>query len=190
MTADRIQPGKSWLLGKRGMNILVGQISEDEGLTVHHLYPEGEPGLAGDESRLVGRPVLDLKAARDGDRIKLAGTVKATVEIECDRCLTPLSVPVDQSFDLLYVPPTRPGTAHDEKELGEDDLSVSFYQGQTIDLDDLVREQIELALPMGRICAEDCRGLCPQCGLNLNREQCDCSNEEIDPRWAGLKDLQ
>lgn len=190
MIANRIQPGKSWLLGKRGMIIFVSQISEDEGLTVQHLYPEGEPGLAGDESRLVGRPALDLKATRDGDRITLTGRVKAAVEIECDRCLSPLSVPVDQSFDLLYAPPTRPGSAHDEKELGEDDLSVSFYQGQAIDLDDLVREQIELALPMGRLCAEDCRGLCPHCGVNLNREQCDCSTIEIDTRWAALKDLQ
>lgn len=172
------------------MIIFVSQISEDEGLCVHHLYPEGEPGLAGDESRLSGRPVLDLKATREADKVRLVGSVKATVVIECDRCLAPLSVPVDQSFDLLYVPPARPASAHDEKELGEDDLSVSFYQGQAIDLDDLVREQIELTLPMARLCAEGCRGLCPHCGANLNQGQCDCSSEEIDPRWAALKDLK
>ncbi|HET9531182.1 MAG TPA: DUF177 domain-containing protein [Blastocatellia bacterium] len=172
------------------MIIFVSQISEDEGLTVHHLYPEGEPGLEGDESRLVGRPVLDLKATRQGDRVKLVGSVKAAVEIECDRCLTSLSVPVDQSFDLVYVPPNRPQGASDEKELGEDDLSVSFYQGQTIDLDELLREQVELALPMARLCSEQCKGLCPQCRANLNERQCQCTVEETDPRWAALKDLK
>lgn len=172
------------------MIIFISQISKDEGLKVHHLYPEGEPRLAGDESRLVGRPELDLRATREEDRVRLAGAIKATVEIECDRCLTPLTVPVDQSFDLIYVPPNRPAGAHDEKELGEDDLYVSFYQGQAIDLDDLVREQIELTLPMARLCGEQCRGLCPHCGANLNQQQCDCSSEEIDPRWAALKNLQ
>ena len=169
------------------MNVNVAQISEDEGLNVHHLYGEGEPGLSGDDARLAGRTALDLQATRAGQQVRLAGSVRATVQFDCDRCLKPLSVAVDQSFDLLYIPP--PGS-EEEHELGEDDLSIAFYQDDQIDFDDLVREQIELALPMARLCSEECRGLCPDCGANLNEAECACKLEQVDPRWAALKELK
>jgi uncharacterized protein len=169
------------------MNIQVSQISEDEGLTIRHLYPEGEPALVGQESRLVRETALSARATREGEKVKMVGSLKATVQIECDRCLTPIIVPIDQSFDLLYVPPLRAGSAQEEHELADKDLSVAFYQNQTIDCDDLVREQIELTLPMARLCSDDCRGLCSQCGANLNEGLCACGGETADSRWAALK---
>ena len=169
------------------MKVNVAKISEDEGLNVHHLYPEGEPALGGDDGRLTGRTTLELQAIRAGARVRVAGSVNATVEVDCDRCLKPLSVAVDQSFDLLYVPPL--GT-DEEHELGEDDLSIAFYQDDVIDFDDLVREQIELALPMARLCGDDCQGLCPECGANLNDTDCACKAEQVDSRWAMLKELK
>src|SRR4051794_1900288 len=98
------------------MNISIFKISEDEELNVHHLYPEGEPPLGSSESRLVGRPELFLQATRAGDEVRLAGSLKATVETDCDRCLKPLAMPIDQSFDLLYLPPEK---TSEEKELGD-----------------------------------------------------------------------
>ncbi|HEX8184519.1 MAG TPA: DUF177 domain-containing protein [Blastocatellia bacterium] len=169
------------------MNISIFQITEDEGLNIHHLYPEGEPFLSGGDSRLVGRPELDLQATRAGDEIRLAGHLRATVEMDCDRCLKPLTIPVDQSFDLLYVPPAK---TSEEKELGDDDLSIAFYHDQAIDIDDVVREQVELALPMARLCGQECRGLCAHCGANLNEGDCLCSEEQVDPRWSTLKELK
>jgi uncharacterized protein len=172
------------------MVVNIHQINEEDGLAVHHLYGEGEPELRSEDSRLIGRPALDLQATRDGDKVRLVGSVKATVEYDCDRCLTAFSTPLDQSFDLLYMPALRPASAMEEKELGGDDLSTAFYQDDVIDLDDLVREQIELALPMSRLCDDECRGLCPECGANLNEQQCDCFFERVDPRWAALKELK
>ena len=169
------------------MKVNVAQISEDEGLDIHHLYREGEPDLTEEDSRLAGRTGLDLQATRAGQQVRLVGQINAKVEFECDRCLKPLSVAVDQSFDLLYVPPL--GTA-EEHELGEDDLSIAFYQGDEIDIDDLVREQIELAIPMARLCNMECRGLCPECGANLNDAECSCKTEAADPRWAALKQFK
>jgi len=169
------------------MRINIAQISEEDGLNLHHLYPDGEPALSNSEGRLIGRSELDLQATRAGQEVELVGRVKARVEFECDRCLQPLAVTVEPSFDLLYLPPLGTG---DEHELGEDDLAIAFYQGDTIDVDDLVREQIELALPMSKLCREDCRGLCPECGANLNDGDCGCKDEEIDPRWAALKQLK
>ena len=169
------------------MNINVSQISEDEGLDIHHLYTEGEPDLGSDYSRLTGRPELDLQATRAGDEVRLVGNLKATVEIDCDRCLKPLTMAVDQSFDLLYVPPAKTSA---EKELGDDDLSIGFYQDEVINVDDVVREQVELALPMTRLCSEECRGLCPECGANLNEGDCLCADSQVDPRWSALKELK
>ena len=168
------------------MEIQVAQISEDEGLNIHHLYPEGEPVLGAD-TRLIGQTEIDLQATRAAQQARLVGSVNATVAFECDRCLKPLSAKVEQSFDLLYLPPLGAG---DEHELHDDDLSIAFYQGETIDVDDLVREQVELALPMARLCSEACRGLCSQCGANLNQGDCACANEPIDPRWAALRDFK
>jgi uncharacterized protein len=169
------------------MKVNVAQISEDEGLDIHHLYPEGEPVLGGEDSRLEGRTVLDLRATRAREKVWLAGNVTATVEFDCDRCLKPVAFAVDQSFDLLYVPPLGTGEEH---ELGEDDLSIAFYQDDVIDFDDLVREQIELALPMARLCSEGCRGLCPECGANLNDVECACKTMQVDARWSALKELK
>jgi len=169
------------------MNIVVAQISEDEELRIHHLYPDGEPGLIGEESHLIGQTEVRLQASRAGEKVGLVGSVSAVVEFECDRCLAPLSVPVEQSFDLIYVPPLGVGEEH---ELGENDLSLGFYQEGIIDVDDLAREQIELALPMARLCTEDCRGLCPECGANLNLDECACVEGLADPRWAALTELK
>lgn len=169
------------------MKVNIAKISEDEGLEIHHLYPEGEPVLGGDDGRLAGRTALDMQATRAGKKVRLAGRVNATVEFDCDRCLKPLSVAIDQSFDLLYVPPSGTGEEH---ELGEDDLSIAFYQDDEIDFDDLAREQIELALPMARLCSDNCQGLCPECGANLNDAECNCKDEQVDSRWAALKGLK
>lgn len=173
-----------------GMNIHISQISEEDGLSIRHTYPQGGLELRGEDTRLVGPTVFNAHASRDGKRVKLAGDVRAAAEVDCDRCLSPLSVRVDQSFDLLYIPPAKSAGAQEEKELGYDDLSTAFYQDQTIDIDDLAREQIELALPMSRLCGDGCRGLCPECGANLNEAACACSVEQVDPRWAALKELK
>jgi uncharacterized protein len=169
------------------MKIVVAQISEDEGLIVHHLYPEGDPGLAAGEGHLIGQCELNLRATRADEKVQLIGSVTVIVEFECDRCLSTLSIPVEASFDLLYVPPL--GTEN-ERELEENDLSLGFYQDGIIDVDDLTREQIELALPMARLCSDDCRGLCPECGANLNVGECACSEDHVDSRWAALKELK
>jgi uncharacterized protein len=173
-----------------GMNIHISQISEEDGLSVKHTYKEGELKLRGDDSRLIGPTSVEARATREGHRVKLAGNVQASAEMDCDRCLSALSVLVDQSFDLLYIPPAKTASAQEEKELGYDDLSIAFYQDQVIDIDDLAREQIELALPMSRLCGDACRGLCPECGVNLNETECACSVEQVDPRWAALKEFK
>jgi uncharacterized protein len=73
--------------------------------------------------------------------------------------------------------------------LHERDLDFAVYENEQIDIDEMVLEQLELELPSRVLCSEDCRGLCPQCGADLNVEQCDCK-APIDPRWQALADIK
>lgn len=170
------------------MNINVTQIGEEDGLDLSHRYPEGKPELRSEESRIIGKPSLKLHASREGDKVTFAGSLSATVQLDCDRCLKPLYVDVEQSFDLEYLP--SGSITASERELGQDDLLTGFYLNQIIDLDDLVREQVELSLPMSRLCSEQCKCLCSKCGASLNEGPCECGSEEIDLRWVALKELK
>ena len=124
----------------------------------------------------------------DGNAFGVSGRVQATLELVCSRCVDPFEVPVDAHFDLRYVPHTD-NAGDPEQEIGEDDLTTAYYREGMLDLIDLMREQFVLALPMKPLCREDCRGLCPECGTNLNKGQCDCAPRWEDPRLAALKSL-
>jgi uncharacterized protein len=178
------------LADKNVMEINISQIDESDGLDIDYLYPEGEPDLEDESSQAVGQTAVKLHAGREGEEVLLRGKIAASVQLSCDRCLLSFAIPVTQSFDLLYLQLNRNRGAQEEHELSEDDLSISYFQGQFINLDDLVREQLQLALPMARLCREDCRGLCQQCGASLNEAECACSFEQVDPRWAALKGLK
>jgi uncharacterized protein len=94
-----------------------------------------------------------------------------------------------RSFDLLYRPQgTDAGRA--ELSVTSAEAEVSYYQGEGLLLEDALREQVLLALPIKAICRDDCKGLCPHCGRNLNTEQCSCAEPLEDPRWAALKDIR
>jgi uncharacterized protein len=152
------------------------------------------PAFAGnDEDYRVVSPVsLAFTAYKDHDRFRLVGTVTTAFELGCSRCLEPFTLPVDAAFDLRYLPKggaLEPRDGDDERETNEDDVSSSFYEGEEIDLAALLREQFYLALPMKPLCRPDCRGLCPQCGTNLNVDTCQCRPQWGDPRLAGLKAL-
>ena len=107
----------------------------------------------------------------------------------CSRCLEPFTLPVDASFDLRYHPHAL-NTGEGEREVEEDDLTTAFYENETIDLGLLMAEQFYLALPMKPLCSVECKGLCPECGANLNRATCTCTRGWEDPRFAVLKRLK
>jgi uncharacterized protein len=114
------------------------------------------------------------------------------METECDRCLEPARFPIDTSFDLYYRPaaPLHAGHhASEEVAIDEGEAEIAFYQGAGLDLREVLREQVLLALPMQKICREDCHGICPVCGQNRNLVSCDCHQEAGDDRWAALKKL-
>jgi uncharacterized protein len=142
-----------------------------------------------DTFRVVSPVEFVVDVRKDAQKVRLAGRVKATLELECSRCLEPFSVPVDAPFDLLFLP-LGENDAEGEREVAADDLGVSYYKENVIDLGDLIREQFYLALPMKPLCRQDCVGLCPVCGKNRNREACSCQPEWVDPRLEPLRRLR
>jgi uncharacterized protein len=103
--------------------------------------------------------------------------------------LKKVSIPIEIPFDLFYAPADPGAGQTGERELHERDLDFAVFENEQIDLDELVLEQLELSLPSRVLCSEECRGLCPQCGADLNVEQCNCK-PQIDPRWQALADLK
>ena len=118
----------------------------------------------------------------------VAGRAGTLLEVDCSRCLDPFQVPLDAEFDLRYVPQSQ-NQGEGEEEVGDEDLATAYYRDGMLDIIDLIREQFVLALPMKPLCSDSCRGLCPQCGTNLNKSQCDCAPKWEDPRLAPLKSL-
>ena len=120
--------------------------------------------------------------------ITVRGRLRVCMEADCDRCLESVSFPIEANFALSYLPASWLGAA-EEVALEEAEAKAGFYEGEGLDLADVIREQILLELPMQRLCLEDCRGLCPVCGQNRNRVACSCEERVPDDRWAKLRDL-
>ena len=142
----------------------------------------------GDAYRIVTPSDLAFEIHKDKDRFRLVGTVAAELELPCSRCLEPFRLPIASSFDARYLPMSE-ASADVEREMDDEDLETSYYRNDAIDLNELLREQFYLALPMKPLCGEACRGLCAQCGTNLNAGTCDCQPVWDDPRLSVLKGL-
>jgi len=126
---------------------------------------------------------------QDIEDIRLVGRLGTKIEALCARCLDPVVHDVDRDFDLLYRPQgvDRKG---EEVSISEAETEIGYYQGEGLLLEDVLREQVLLATPVKMVCREDCKGLCPICGRNLNQEPCDCEERPSDPRWEALGEIR
>lgn len=150
--------------------------------------------VEGAQIDLAGEAVVNGSAHFEGELFRedakthLRGTVTADVDLQCTRCVEPLPKHLEIPFEDIFVSNTAE-TSEKDLEVPIDDLDVELIADEQIDLTDVIREQILLNLPGQVLCKEDCKGLCPQCGTNRNLKDCDCGDEDIDPRWAALKNL-
>jgi uncharacterized protein len=121
--------------------------------------------------------------------IRVKGKLETSLEVACARCLDPVVHPVQRDFDLLYRP-LGIDSGHEELSITDAEAEIGYYQGEGLLLEEPLREQVLLTLPLKTLCRDDCKGLCPQCGKNLNEIQCSCVDEVEDPRWAALKGIR
>jgi uncharacterized protein len=130
----------------------------------------------------------ELLKHSDGE-IRIQGRYTVEMMAQCDRCLGSARFPLDTAFDLYYRPASFIARA-EEVEIDEGEAEIGFYEGSGIELEDILREQVLLALPMQRVCSEDCKGICPLCGKNRNETTCDCKVESLRDHWGALRNLE
>jgi uncharacterized protein len=117
--------------------------------------------------------------------IRLRASYSGNFEQLCARCLEPVQQPLEGKFDLIF----RPGGVDEEageRAITEDETEIGYYEESGLLLEDAVREQVLLTLPGRTLCQEDCKGLCPHCGVNRNLARCGCVEKPIDPRLSVL----
>jgi uncharacterized protein len=152
-------------------------------------FQPSEVEQEGDAYRVVAPVRVDLEIHKDKDRFRLTGTAQTELELACGRCLEPFRMPFEGQIDVRYLPASELST-EDEREVAEGDLDTGYYRDDQIDLNELLREQFYLALPMKPLCRDTCAGLCSLCGTNLNTGTCQCTSQWEDPRLAPLKELK
>jgi uncharacterized protein len=152
-------------------------------------FPPGEIDFSGAEVRQSGplhiAGTAELLANTDGE-VRIKGHVSVTMESECDRCLGRAQFPLDCGFDLFYRPSASLSAA-EEVAIDEGEAEMGFYEGAGMELEDILREQVMLLLPMQRVCAPGCKGICPMCGKDRNLTDCDCREVPRDDRWSALR---
>ena len=154
-----------------------------------HTYQPSDLSLEDADLRLIEPAEVRGRFRRNADEVELIGSLKTTVETVCARCLKPVAIPVLADFDERFMTSVSWGM-EEQHELASDDLNISIFDGSAIDLDQLVREQLELAKPAQTLCRESCQGLCPVCGADRNTTACKCEAQQVDSRWEKLKDLR
>jgi uncharacterized protein len=142
-----------------------------------------------------GEGHADLELYADGSHAFATGTFKGYLTVACSRCVNEVRLPIDEKLQVTFMPPSEmptedePAAGEDGPEVAAEDLDLFPFDGDKIDLEPLFREQFILAIPFAPLCKEDCKGLCSQCGIDLNTGTCACE-KPIDPRLAALKGLK
>jgi len=154
-----------------------------------HVYQPDNLNPLDERVRLAAPANVNGKVRLFGNEVFVNGHVDTRARVECDRCLQPVELPVNADFALEYITVSEYESSG-AAELTEAEMSVSVFDGEALDVDEIVKEQILLTVPTRMLCREDCKGICPECGTDRNTGDCECVTNDIDPRWAALKNLK
>ena len=154
-----------------------------------HVYRPEDLNPVDERISLTGPASISGKVRLSGHEVFVNGHVETRVQVECDRCLQQVELPVNSDFSLEYIT----GSDYESSqvaELTEAEMSVAVFDGKALDVDEIVKEQVVLAVPTRMLCRQDCKDICPECGVDRNTGECSCVTDDIDPRWAALKNLK
>jgi uncharacterized protein len=121
--------------------------------------------------------------------IRLRGSFSGKFEVPCARCVEPVEIPLAADFDLIFRPSAADAEAT-ERSITAPETEIGYYLKDSLLLEDVLREQVLLSLPVRTLCKPDCKGLCPRCGANRNSQACSCDVGPSDPRWQALSGLR
>lgn len=170
------------------MKILLDKLG-DEPLEWHDQVSIAAASLEREQLLEVGDIDSTGQVWKESPGYRLAARLSYDQTVACDRCLTPIVQPVASALQLTVIVGS-PATVEGDLELTEEDLETLYVTGDELDTDTIVREQVQLNVPMRILCKEGCQGLCPTCGVNRNQESCDCDQVTVDPRWEVLRGLK
>ena len=120
-----------------------------------------------------------------------SGDLEAPLLVTCTRCLKPFSLQVKSEIQVHFIPRAKEASPGSEVEIVETDIEKEVYEDKSVDLQGPIRDQILLDVPLIRLCQEGCKGICSECGNDLNSDPCKCQNDgQIDPRFAVLQKLK
>lgn len=149
-------------------------------------HPDGP----GDQIRGFSRPLeIRLGLYKAGEKIVVEGSLSEGALARCDRCLELYPMDLSSGFKVFLAKPPS-GEEGEEIELIEEDMELDFIRGEELDVAEIIRQQIYLALPMKSLCSQECLGLCPGCGANLNVEKCRCEKYAGHPAFSKLRELK
>ncbi|HAB54208.1 MAG: hypothetical protein A2315_08615 [Ignavibacteria bacterium RIFOXYB2_FULL_35_12] len=151
-----------------------------------HLYKLDEPiESVGLEEPFFDRVHINLSLQKLHNQIVLETELQLNAHFECDRCISDFDTNLKAKYQTVYLFGSNPDEDNES-------LNVTYLPADAseIVLDDDIHDYALLAVPMKKLCKDDCKGLCPECGKNLNEGSCDCKNHEVDPRWLPLQDLK
>lgn len=138
--------------------------------------------------KILSPAYASLRVDKQGSEVIITGIANAETEQQCSRCLKVFSMNIKSDIDIVYRP-VIDINKDEHYELKSDELDTGFYKNDALDIDDLLKEQLLLNVPMKPLCSTGCKGLCLKCGANLNTAQCNCVISEIDSRLSVLKQL-
>src|SRR5580692_4429852 len=121
--------------------------------------------------------------------IRLRGNFQGKFEVPCARCVEPVEIPLEAEFDLIFRPAVADSEAT-ERSITAQETEIGYYLKDSLLLEDVLREQVLLSLPVRTLCKPDCKGLCQRCGANRNSQTCSCDEGPADPRWEALAGLR
>lgn len=168
------------------MRIDLEKLAQREQEFEHSYSPaEVDPEVA----RLTKPVIVKGVASLSDGRVRVKGSIEGEAQAHCDRCLKAVEVKISSTFDVLYISAKEYFSTGAHLELEAADMTLSVYENESIDLDEVVAEQILLETPGHVLCSSECKGLCPVCLADRNLIQCNCEKSERDPRWSALSDI-
>lgn len=165
---------------------------------IDEISPEGieleldpDPSIYGiEEIKVLYPPGLSgwIRINKEGREIVVSGEIRAGVQLSCNRCLGPASSSIEGGFSFRMVP-QKEVSSSEEIELHEEEMEVEFFSGNEVDVRRIIAEQVYLNVPIKVVCRKDCRGLCSQCGRDLNKGDCGHRQDKADSRWEILRKI-
>ena len=171
---------------KNRLEVDIDDIDPDNGLALQAEKPFDFYFSEGDGVNGVGNVTVELTLTKAGEDIYVSGRAEGTVKLQCSRCLVEYEMALAPSIEAPFFPHAAESAESEE----EDDGEVNYHDGEKLDVFPLLHDNLLLAIPFKPLCKEECKGLCPKCGADMNTAPCGCELKEPDARLAALQKLK